>query len=99
MSTCSNRGKGKLYEAYNDEPVAKISYQIHEEFDLGGSLRKWWGELTLAENVEIREGDRYIIELEDKRKGKCRLKRRINKAVVEVPSRHLYLFQGGEPLK
>ena len=99
MSTRSNRGKGTLYDVYDDEPVAKISYQIHEEFDLGGSLRKWWGELTLAENVEIREGYRYIIELEDKRKGKCRLKRRINKAVVEVPSRHLYLFQGSEPLK
>jgi len=99
MNTRSNRGKGTLYEVYSDEPVAKISYQIHEEFDLVGSLRKWWGELTLAENVEIREGDRYVIELEDKRKGKCRLKRRINKVVVEVPSRHLYLFQGSEPLK
>ena len=99
MSTRSNRGKGKLYQVYDDEPVAKISYQIHEEFDLVGSPRKWRGELTLAENVEIREGGRYMIELEDKRKGKCLLKRRINRAVVEVPSRHFYLFQGGGPLK
>ena len=99
MSTRSNRGKGKLYQAYDDKPVAEISYQIHEEFDPLGSPGKWWGELTLAASVEIREGDRYMIELEDKRKGRCLLKRRTNKAVVEVPPRYFYLFKGVGPLK
>ena len=99
MSTSSNRGKGILYQAYDDNPIAEIGYQIHEEFYLDNSPGRWWGELTLAQKVEIHEGDRYMIELEDKRKGRCILKRRTNKAVVGVPPRYFYLFQGREPLK
>jgi hypothetical protein len=98
MSTRSNRGKGNLYQDYGDSPVAGISYQLHEEFYLDGSPGRWWGELTLADKVEIREGDRYTIELEDKRKGRCILRRRTNKVMAEVPPRYCYLFQGRAPL-
>ena len=85
---------GKLYRLSDNEFVTEVNYQFHDE-----SATSWWGELTLTDYLRINEVEGYIIELEDKRKGKCRLKRRINKVVVEVPSRHLYLFQGSEPLK
>jgi len=99
MNTRSNRGRGKLYEVYSEEFVANISYQIHEEFTIEGSLERWWGELTCIENVDIRDNSRYMVELEDRRKGKCSLKRRTNKAVIGVPSRYFYLFQGGGSLE
>ena len=99
MNTRSNRGRGKLYEVYSEEFVANISYQVHEEFTRGGSLEKWWGELILVEHVKIRDSASYIVELEDRRKGKCSLKRRINKAVIGVPPRYFYLFQGGGSLE
>ena len=99
MKTQSSRGRGKLYEAYGGEFVANISYQVHEELATEPILKKWGGELILVENMKIRDGDRYMIELEDERKGKCFLKRRINKAVIGVPPRYYYLFQGSGSLE
>ena len=99
MKTYSSRGRGKLYEAYSREFVAHISYRVNEELATEPRLKKWSGELTLVENMKIRDGGRYMIELEDERKGKCLLKRRINKAVIGVPPRYFYLFHGDTPLE
>ena len=67
---------------------------MHEELTPEGILEKWPGELTLTDSVRIPDGDRYAIELDDGRKGKCFLRRRVNRAVVSVPPRYVYLFQG-----
>jgi len=99
MKTHSSRGRGKLYEAGGEEFIANISYQAHEELATKPGLKRWSGELTLVENVRIRDGGSYIIELEDKRKGRGFLKRRTNKAVIGVPSRFFYLFHGSGPLE
>ena len=98
MATHVTRGKGKLYETNSEKLISTVSYKIHEELTIEGKLEKWQGELTLTDNLRIHDGDRYVIELEDKRKGRCSLKRRINKAVILVPPRYFYLLQGTGPL-
>ena len=99
MSARITQGTGKLYKADNKQAITAVSYRLHEEFAPEGGLERWWGELTFVENININNSDRYTIELEDKRRGRCSLKRRINKAVIGVPPRYFYFFQGGSPLE
>ena len=99
MTTHVTRGKGKLYEVSGEKLVSEVNYQIHEELTTEGKLEKWWGELTLVDNIRIQDGDKYVIELEDKRKGRCLLRRRVNKAVISVPPRFFYWVQNTGPLK
>ena len=99
MATHVKRGKGNLYEANSEKLISTVSYKIHEELTIEGNLEKWSGELTLTDNIRIQDGDRYAIELEDKRKGRCSLKRRINKAVILVPPRYFFFLQGTGPLE
>ncbi len=80
---------GKLYKLNSQELLTKVNYQIHNETDSG-----WWGELTLIDYIRISDSDGYIIELEDKRYGRCRLKKRVNRAVSGVPPRYVYQFTG-----
>ena len=94
MSARIARGKGKLYQANSEQFVATINYRVHEELTQEGNVGRWWGELTLMDNSHIHDGGGYTIELEDKRKGSCSLRRRINKAVISVPPRYFHLFQG-----
>ena len=94
MATHVTRGKGKLYEANSEKLISTVSYKIYEELTIEGTLEKWLGELTLTDSTQIHDGDRYMLELEDKRKGKCSLKRRINRAVILVPPRFIYLIRG-----
>ncbi len=99
MTTHFTRGEGKLYESRSGELLSSVSYQIHEELIEGGNHKKWSGELTLVENMRIPDGDRYVLELEDRRRGRCSLGRRVNKAVILVPARFFYFIQGTGPLK
>jgi hypothetical protein len=80
---------GKLYRLSDNEFVTEVNYQFHDE-----SATSWWGELTLTEYLRINEVDGYIIELEDKRRGHCRLRKRVNRAVSGVPPRYIYRFTG-----
>ena len=93
------RGKGKLYELNGSKVISTVTYQIHEEkSSMGRAFKKWWGELTIDDGIRIQDGDKYIIELEDNRKGRCSLRRRVNKAVILVPPRFFFLLQGTSPL-
>ncbi len=85
-------GRGKLYRANSEEFVADIKYQVHEKPATEPTW--WWGEFILTNSVGIRENDRYIIELEDGRKGRCFLKKRVNRVVRGIPPRYLYHFTG-----
>ena len=98
MATHVHYGKGKLYLSSSEKLISAVSYKLHEELTLEGNLEKWYGELTLTDSTRIHDGDRYVIELEDARKGKCFLRRRINRAVVLVPPRYVYLLNGTGPL-
>ena len=85
---------GKLYTSNDEQLVANIEYQFQDESPTG-----WWGELTLTEYKRINDGGGFLIELEDNRKGRCYLKKRVNRAVTGVPPRYIYRFNGTSPLE
>ena len=86
---------GKLYNMEGEEFIGEVNYRLfHHE-----AATNWWGELTLIDYARISEGDRYIIELEDKRKSKCYLKKRVNRAVSGIPPRYTYHVTGFSPLE
>ncbi len=85
---------GKLYRYNNNQFLASVDYKLFA----GPKATNWWGELTLIENVRLSENDEFIIELEDKRKSKCFLKKRVNRAVIGTPARFIYHVTGLSPL-
>ena len=97
MATEITRGKGKLYRIGSEQFVDDINYQIHE--DQNAESAHWWGEFTLGNTMNIRENDRYIIELEDGRRGSCYVKKLVNRVVRGVPPRYLYHFNSTSPLE
>ena len=82
---------GKLYTADHREQqlIGDVIYRLQSETKTG-----WWGELVLVEYKALNDGAGYLIELEDSRRGKCSLKKRVNRAVSGVPPRYIYLFSG-----
>jgi hypothetical protein len=80
---------GKLYRHRDKEFIADVNYQFHDD-----STTSWWGELTLVQYVRLNDNDEYVIELEDARRGRCRLRKRVNRAVIGVPPRYVYQFHG-----
>ncbi len=85
---------GRLYTISDNKLVAKVNYRLHDE-----AAANWWGELTLIDYIRLNEREGYIIKLEDKRKGRCHLKKRVNRAVSGVPPRYIYTFTGTSPLE
>ena len=85
---------GKLYTSNGELSLANVEYQFQDE-----SPTSWWGELTLTEYKRISDSGSFIIELEDNRKGRCYLKKRVNRAVTGVPPRYIYRFNGTGPLE
>jgi hypothetical protein len=82
-------GTGKLYRDRDEKFLANVTYQFHEE-----SLHDWWGELVLTDYARLADGSGYILELEDRRRCKCTLKKRVNRAVASLPPRYIYHFSG-----
>ncbi len=80
---------GRLYNSMTEEMIAAVSYNFQHEED-----HRWWGELTLIEYKQIQDGGGYIIELEDGRRSRCALKKRVNRAVTSLPPRYVYHFSG-----
>ena len=80
---------GKLYRLGGDEFIVKVDYRFHDE-----SPVSWWGELVPKEYRRLSDGDGYILELEDGRKGRCSLRKRVNRAVSGTPPLYHYQFKG-----
>ena len=80
---------GKLYRSSDDQFLTDVSYQFQHL-----SAQRWWGELTLIEYMRLDDGSGYILELEDSRKARCTLKKRVNRAVTSLPPRYIYRFNG-----
>ena len=97
MGTQISRGRGKLYRIGSEQFIDTVKYQLHEE--VTAELARWWGDLTFTEYIDTREGDHYLIELEDGRKGGCYLKKLVNRPVSGVPARYVYRFTGNSPLE
>jgi len=97
MRTQINWGRGKLYRADDAQLVSGVKYQIHEEH--ASEVVHWWGEFTFTGNVNAQDNTQYIIELEDGRKGKCHIKKLVNRVARGVPPRYLHHFTGTSPLE
>jgi len=80
---------GKLYQSINDQFIANVTYNFQHEEEY-----RWWGELTLVEYKQVKDGGGYIIELEDGRHSRCALKKRVNRAVTSLPPRYVFHFSG-----
>jgi hypothetical protein len=80
---------GRLYQSSDEGFIAEVNYQFQHE-----SPQRWWGELTLVDYVRIKDGGGYLLELEDGRRSKCTLKKRVNRAVTSLPPRYVYHFSG-----
>ena len=57
---------GKLYKADGEEFLVEVNYQL-----LNSSATDWWGELVPTEYRRMADGDGYILEFEDGRRGRC----------------------------
>jgi hypothetical protein len=80
---------GRLYHYIDEEFIVEVNYQFQHE-----SEQRWWGELTLVDYVRLKDGSGYMLELEDGRRSKCTLKKRVNRAVTSLPPRYVYHFSG-----
>ncbi|MFC1871648.1 hypothetical protein ACFLYF_04535 [Chloroflexota bacterium] len=92
-----NRGRGKLYNEGNQQFIDTIDYKLNEE--VAAEPTRWWGELTFNDSVNARDNDRFIIELEDGRTGRCYLKKLVNRVARGVPPRYVYHFTGASALE
>jgi len=82
-------GAGKLYNFDSGDFLVDVDYQFLDESEI-----KWWGELVPTEYKRLADGDGYLLELCDGRRGRCFLRRRINRAVSGVPPLFHYYFSG-----
>jgi hypothetical protein len=82
-------GTGKLYRDRDEQFLANVNYQFQHE-----SPQSWWGELITNDYLRIKDGSGYILELEDGRRSRCSIKKRVNRAVTGVPPRYIYRFGG-----
>ena len=80
---------GKLYRLDNNEVIVEVEYQFHDD-----SPSNWWGELVPKEYRRFTDGEGYFIELEDGRRGRCSLRKRVNRAVSGTPPLYYYYFRG-----
>lgn len=88
------KGQGKLYRPGETEMLSPVDYNIFVEPAIDGTER-WQGEMVSVESVKIPDGDRYLIETEDGRRGLCYLRKKVNKAVTGLPVRYYYHVSGG----
>ncbi len=83
--------QGRLYNWDSDQPIGEVNYSFFNE-----SPNSWRGELIFIEYRKIIEGDGYILELDDGRRGRCSLNKMLNKAVSGFPTMFYYMFRGHE---
>ena len=81
--------RGKLYTARSGEFIVEVNYQL-----FGESEASWWGELVPTEYRRINDGEGYLLEMDDGRRGRCSLRKRINRAVSGTPPLYHYQFIG-----
>lgn len=80
---------GKLYQSIDEKLIGEVHYNFQH-----AEPHRWWGELTLVDYVRISDGGGYILELEDGRRSRCALKKRVNRAVTSLPPHYVYHFSG-----
>ena len=86
---------GKLYKLSDGEFIGRVNYRLFQH----GEVADWWGELTLEDYVLLDDSDGFILELEDQHRGRCNLKKIVNRAVSGIPPRWVYHITGTGPLE
>ena len=87
-------GIGKLHIPGDDKSAVSIKYRFYIDSALG-----WRGEFVLREYRRFSDGDGYVIELEDGRKGRCSIRKMANRVITTVPPIYSYYFRGSGRLK
>jgi len=77
---------GKLYRLGDNQFIGSVNYRLFHHPEAINQC----GELTPINYILLGEGDLFVIELEDKRKSKCHLRKRVNRAVSWFPPRYTY---------
>lgn len=85
---------GKLCKVGEEQLVVSIDYRLR-----GDSATNWWGDFILTEYRRLSDEGRYIIELEDGRKGMCSIRKEVGRAATGTPTRYRYSFKGSGLLK
>jgi hypothetical protein len=91
------QGRGKLYRIGSEQLVSDVDYRLYQ--DLTIEPERWWGEFYLDRIIKINEKDGYIMELEDGCKGRCFVKKLVNRVLPGIPARNVYRVNGMGPLK
>ena len=86
-------GIGKLYAPGGGKSGVSIKYRFYV-----ASAAGWRGEFVLRENRRFDDGDGYVIELEDGRRGACYIRKIVNRVITAVPPTFNYYFRGSERL-
>jgi hypothetical protein len=85
----SKLGLGKLHFNGNEQEPVAIKYRFYVESPAG-----WRGEFIPQQHRRFREGEGYIIELEDGRWGNCYIRKIVNRVMPTVPPIYAYYFRG-----
>jgi len=89
--------KGTLNDSNGKQILANVEYEIYCVSPTKETFGTWYGNFTLPLNntVSLDKPDKYIITLEDKRKGTMILTR----MQIRPDTTIYYEFQGSGPLK
>lgn len=91
-------GRGKLYLVGGSEQfISDIDYKLYQELD--AEAERWWGEFYIDRGVKINEVEGYIVELGDGCKGRCFVKKLVNRVLPGIPARNVYRVNGVGSLK
>lgn len=85
---------GHLYNDKDGNLIVEVNYRL-----IVDRADHWWGELTLSDFKRIKDGDSYLILMEDGRKGRCFLKKKVNRAVQGLSPLYCYIFNGNGDLR
>jgi len=79
--------RGKLYSSRDNKFIVDVNYKLYDE-----SESSWRGELVPMEYKPISDGEGYVIEFQNGTRGRCSLKKKVNRAVSGVPPLYYYYF-------
>jgi hypothetical protein len=80
---------GKLCPLGDENKVIGVDYRLQ-----GDDVNKWWGDFILTEYSQLSDKVRYIIEMEDGRRGLCAIHKEVGRAATGTPVRYRYSFKG-----
>jgi hypothetical protein len=90
-------GRGKLYLIGSEQFLSDIDYKLYQ--DAAAEPPRWWGECYIDRSVKISEEEGYIIELGDGGRGRCFVRKLVNRALPGIPARNVYRVNGVGLLK